>query len=334
MKRCLQVVEAFPRGVTVNFFCKEPQLLYARNEINFKKDIKINYFSKYSENEFSWIEEEKITWERYQNWKQTLLCSPELNTSELIISDNHVLPLSLFDRVMLMGSFLWHDSTIPSTREAKEIIAHERGLLHCKPSSLICLGDMVMPSLANQVSLLKQGWFTQRSELPKKRSNGLKVLVTGGGTELINKQLLSLAILLSEQQSQIEFFLDSKLFRSGKNLNSQFNLFSFSEDDFAYLDFVICRPGIGILTDCVRYSLPAIVLNDGFNHEINHNTKRVNELGIGIGLDLNERNGREVAEKIGSVIKDKEFKEKCSNQLRSREVNGAISAAEEILNFL
>jgi hypothetical protein len=328
------VVEALPGGVTVNFFCKEPQLIYARNEINFKKDVKINYFSKYSENEFSWIEEEKITWERYQNWKQILLSSPELSTSELIISDNHVLPLSLFDRVLLMGSFLWHDATVPSTGEAKEIIAYERELLRSKPSSLICLGDMVMPSLANQVSLLKQGWFTQRSDLPKKGSNGLKVLVTGGGTELINKQLLSLTLLLSEQHRHIEFFLDSKLYGSGKNLNSQFNLFSFSEDDFASLDFVICRPGIGILTDCVRYSIPAIVLNDGFNHEINHNAKRVNELGIGIGLDINERNSSEVAEKIGSVIKDKEFKENCINQLRSREVNGAISASEVIINFL
>ena len=307
---------------------------YAQKEFNFRKEVEINFISKYSEAEFSWIEGDNITWKNYYNWKAELENSQELIESDLVVSDNHVLPIGIFKKVLLMGSFLWHDATVPSTGEAMEIIAYEKELLRSKPSSLICLGDMVMPSLANQVSLLKQGWFTQRSELLKKRSNGLKVLVTGGGTELINKQLLSLAILLSEQQSQIEFFLDSKLFRSGKNLNSQFNLFSFSEDDFASLDFVICRPGIGILTDCVRYSIPAIVLNDGFNHEINHNAKRVNELGIGIGLNINEKNSSEVAEKIGSVIKDKEFKENCINQLRSREVNGAISASEVIINFL
>lgn len=333
LKRCLQVVEAFPDGVTINFLCKEPQLLYAKNEINFKKDVQVNYFSKYSENEFSWINEENVTWERYQNWRQTLFSSPELRKSDLIISDNHVIPSSMFDTVLLMGSFLWHDATVSSIGEAKEIIDYERDLLRNKPTTLICLGDMVMPSLASQVVLLKQGWFTRRSDLPKQDSNAMKVLVTGGGTELINKQLLSLTLLLSEQQKQIEFFLDSKLFGSGKDLNSQFKLFTFSEEDFASLDFVICRPGIGILTDCVRYSIPAIVLNDGFNLEINHNAKRVNELGIGIGLDINEKNINEVAKKIVLAIEDKKFKENCINELRSREVNGALSASEIIINF-
>ena len=334
LKRCLQVIDAFPIGYTINIFCKKHLLIYARNEINFKKDIQVNFISNCSENEFSWIEGKKVTWERYNNWKSTLANSHELIESDLIISDNHVLPMSLFDKVILMGSFLWHDVTLASNKEVKEIIAYERELLLSRTSSLVCLGDMFMPSLNNQVSLLKQGWFTQRSDLPYIGSSTKRILITGGGTKLVNKQLLELVQILTEKHSQYEYLLDSKLFKVGQNLNSNFKLFSFSDEDFASLDFVICRPGIGILTDCVRFSIPALVINDGFNLEINHNSKMVSELGIGIGIDVNGNNIQYASKKISEAIHDKDFRLNCITQLKNREVNGAVSAAEIIINFL
>ena len=334
LKRCLQVVDALPRGYNINFLCKEPQLLYAKKEINFNKNIQINYIPKYSENEFSWIDEQNITWDKYESWKRTLANSQELIESDLIISDNHVLPVSLFDNLLLMGSFLWHDVTLTINNQAQEIINYERELLHNKPTSLICLGDMVMPSLNNQVSLLKQGWFTQRVDIPNVGSKTKKILITGGGTELINKQLLNIVYLLAEKDIYYEYFLDSKLFQMGKDFNRNLNLFSFSDEDFASLDYVVCRPGIGILTDCVRFSIPAIVINDGFNHEINHNSKMVNELGIGIGIDVNINNLQKVANNIVEVIHDKEFRLNCIRQLKNREVNGALTTSQIIINFL
>jgi UDP:flavonoid glycosyltransferase YjiC (YdhE family) len=334
LKRCLQVVDALPKGYTINFFCKEPQLLYAKNEINFKKDIQINFISKYSMNEFSWIEEQKITWDKYNYWKRALENSQELSKSDLIISDNHVLPVSLFDRLILMGSFLWHDVTLTANIQGQEIIAHEKELLSNKPTSLICLGDMVMPSLNNQVSLLKQGWFTQRVDIPYVGSKTKKILITGGGTELINKQLLNLVYIIAKKNINYEYFLDSKLFKMNKDLNRNLKLFSFSDEDFASLDYVVCRPGIGILTDCVRFSIPSIVINDGFNQEINHNTKMVNELGIGIGIDININNTHEVADNIIEAIQDKELRLNCLKQLKNREVNGAVTTSQIIINFI
>lgn len=328
------MADAFPKGYTINFFCKDQQLEYARNEINFKKAVQINFISKYSENEFSWIDEEKVTWDRYNDWKITLATSQELINSDLIISDNHVLPLSLFEKVILMGSFLWHDATQSSKKELNEIVAFEIELLRNKPTSLICLGDMVMPSLNNQVTLLKQGWFTKREDLPYADLNRKNILFTGGGTELINKNLLKLILVIAEKYTEYEYFVDSKLFKLGKGLNSKLKLFSFSDEDFASLAYVICRPGIGILTDCIRFSIPPIVLNDGFNHEINHNSEMINELGIGVGIDINDNNILEVSVEIIDTIQNNDFRLKCVRRLKNREVNGAFTASKIILNLL
>ncbi|MCF8494916.1 MAG: hypothetical protein K9G65_05975, partial [Rickettsiaceae bacterium] len=259
----------------------------------------------------------------------------ELKNSDLIVSDNHVLPLNIFSNAILMGSFLWHDVTTPLSIEGQEIINFEIDLLLKLRPPLICLGDMVMPSLRNQTNLLEQGWFTNRTTLlPTKNKEKKRVLITGGGTELINKQLLALTLVVISRLPNIEFFLDSKLFEMAKKNETKLSKFSFTESDFASLDFIICRPGVGILTDCVRFSVPPLVINDGFNREINHNSTMVNELGIGMGLDINENNINEVAEKLCKVIENDQLKLDYIKALKNRTVNGAYSASREIINFL
>jgi UDP:flavonoid glycosyltransferase YjiC (YdhE family) len=194
---------------------------------------------------------------------------------------------------------------------------------------------MVMPSLRNQTNLLEQGWFTNRTTLlPTKNKENRRVLITGGGTKLINKQLLALTLVVISRLPNIEFFLDSKLFKMAEKIETKLTKFSFSEADFASLDYIICRPGVGILTDCVRFSVPPLVINDGFNREINHNTEKVNELVIGMGVDINENNLNEVADKLCKVIENDQLKLEYVKALNNRIVNGAYSASREIINFL
>jgi hypothetical protein len=334
LKRCLQVAEHIPPEFTINFFCKEFLINFARKEANFKYGSSINFISKYSFNEFSWIDENQITWEKYNAWKKILESSSELINSHLVVSDNHVLPGSLFNNVIFMGSFLWHDSTTSKDKQVNEIISHEKFILSTKPFSLLCVSDMVMPSLSNQVCKLDQGWFTARKEFIKKQGPLKKILITGGGTELMNNQLAELLFCLNNLNPKSIFYLDHKLYLHALKLSHGFRLFNFTEEEFESLDIIICRPGIGILTDCIRYSVPCIAMNDSFNREINHNMTRVNELGIGMGFDFNDLPIIDLATLINNFINNSEFISGCINNLRKRPINGALTAAEHLVKIM
>lgn len=334
LKRCLQVAEHIPPQFTINFFCKEFTINFAREEPNFKYSSSINFISKYSIKEFSWINENQITWENYRAWEIMLASSSELVNSHLVVSDNHVLPGGLFNNVVFMGSFLWHDSTNFNNKEVNEIISHEKFILSTKPFSLLCVRDMVMPSLSNQVRVLDQGWFTSRKEFNKTPSPFKRILITGGGTELMNNQLLELVIYLKKLDSKAIFYLDHKLYLQASKVSSGFRLFNFTEEEYETLDIVVCRPGIGILTDCIRYSIPCIAMNDSFNREINHNMIRINELGIGMGFDFNDLSVFDLAASINALIHNTDFLSSCMSNLRDRPINGAFTAAEHLVKIM
>ena len=50
---------------------------------------------------------------------------------------------------------------------------------------------------------------------------------------------------------------------------------------------VICRPGIGTLTDCIAGQAPIIAIYEPNNSEMAHNANRVEELGCGFDLGVN-----------------------------------------------
>ena len=128
--------------------------------------------------------------------------------------------------------------------------------------------------------------------------------------------------------------MDKKLYASASKYSTDFKLFNFTEEEFISLDIIVGRPGIGILTDCVRYSIPCIVLNDSLNLEIKHNTIRVNELGIGRGFDIKDSGVFELANTITDLINNANFLSCCIDNLKKRPVNGAFTSAQHILKIL
>jgi UDP:flavonoid glycosyltransferase YjiC (YdhE family) len=338
LKRVMLVVNEILRikpEQAITIFCADEHRVFAQREINFKSNSIINFDTSLSMNEISWLSPSTIKLTQYKQWADDLLANLNFQSSSLVVSDNHVLPARMHHNPMLMGSFLWHDATLISSPDIEVIRKEEIDyLLEHKPD-LICVGDMVMPGIVGQTRPIRMPWFCSKHEGKSVRPHQRSFLVTGGGTELINETLLQVIDSVSKSNQETLFFLDSKLFRKAAFKNREnIHLFGFEDDHFASLSGVICRPGVGILTDCVRYNLPAIVLNDSYNLEIEYNANCVNYLEIGKSIDSYDTSIEKLSLYVSEIINNTIYLKKFTNQLKGIQGGGATKAAETILQKL
>jgi hypothetical protein len=203
---------------------------------------------------------------------------------DAIVSDNLVGILKDYPESVLMGSFLWADVLrAKSSPEVERICDYEDSLLIEKKPLMLGLSDMAMQGVKAKTDFVGLPWFCSRNSTERKQSNSISVLVTGGGTGQATESLLGVVDAL-EQSGKFQIFLDKTLHSMG---GKRFSLFDFEPETFSSLQWIICRPGIGILTDAVKYEIPVCALQDD-DLEMKHNANRVRELGIGISLPKSE----------------------------------------------
>jgi hypothetical protein len=338
LKRVLLVIKQLARlsdKLTIHLFCPQSHLQLAKQEINFSVNSKIHFNTDASANEISWLSPDGITIERYNEWCAELQRNTELHESNLIISDNHVAPLNIFGNVVLMGSFLWHDVATFRNHDVDSLIAREADLLSARKPNMICLGAMVMDAVRSQTNAKPVSWFcTRYTDASAVRKRG--VLITGGGTALINKLLADVCVYIAtHNQSEYQIFVDSKIYELVKTrCDASVKKFEFTDQEFSALATIVCRPGIGILTDCVRYSVPPFAVNDEYNEEIKHNSHRITELGIGKAITAFQRTPTEIGESILDFASDTATIESCTTQLQAQSTGGAAEAANFIFKKL
>lgn len=338
LKRVLLVVKEILRlkpEQSITLFCKDEHREFVKREINFQSNYKINYDNSLSKNEISWLSTSSVNLTQYQKWADELLANQNFQSSSLVISDNHVLPVRMHPNAILMGSFLWHDVTQITSLDIEDIKEDEVNFLLEHKPELICVGDMVMPRIVYQTNPLRMPWFCTKYKSEKNITRRNSFLVTGGGTELLNDTLLQIVESVSRSNPGVCFFLDSKLYLSATfKARDNIQLFGFEDDQFASLSGVICRPGVGILTDCVRYDLPVIALNDAYNSEIIYNSSRVKHLAIGESLASYNTSIESLSSIVSGLINDKNQLSKYINRLKAIRVGGATHAAKIILQKL
>lgn len=266
----------------------------------------------------------------YYTWKESLGRDYDLITSRVIVSDNYAAPVFYFRDTIIMGSFLWHD-ILAEDNYFSSIASEERQLVKAVKPRIVCLKDMMMPEVRESATPIFMPWFCERVKNVAPKVMSGRVLITGGGTPSNDETLLQLV----EQfvvSGEFQIFLDSKLFvKTPDKFVSRVSKFSFTDDDFVKLDLIICRPGIGIVTDSVRYGVPIISLGEKTNKEVVYNSKRIEELGIGI--DVSDKAVDEMTKEVQNVF-NSNMLATFQNNLRKLEVGGAKKAAEYILSEL
>lgn len=248
----------------------------------------------------------------------------QAQSPDQIVSDNLVGMLSDFPKTILMGSFLWSDTLMekfPGNSEIKKICEHEAELLRKYSPPMIGVDDMVMPYVKQTTTFTGLPWFCEKFSDVSQIRNGRNILLTGGGTSIARERLLAIAEVAVAADFRVN--LDHALFTQAQGKwKENVALFDFSDQAFSALDWIICRPGIGILTDAVRYDIPVCVVEEA-DKEMQFNCDRVEQMGIGIRASV-------LASEVCEQLKSDNVNFRQS--LADRKTGGATLAARYILN--
>ncbi|MEM1220325.1 MAG: glycosyltransferase, partial [Bacteroidota bacterium] len=108
--------------------------------------------------------------------------------------------------------------------------------------------------------------------------------------------------------------------------------FGFTIADFADCDLVICRPGIGTVTDSIVANTPMLLFSEGNNLEMEHNTQVLENLEVASSIGSTFSPDR-VVEEIHRLLETETYT-KLHKALAQRPVNGYDRAVEWFNNHL
>jgi hypothetical protein len=307
----------------INFLNKDSHFV-----INDKKRVIFN--TELSEFEPLW--NNRLSLDFYKKWNRQLSKNELLKKSDLIVSDNHLSPLACFNNVILMGSFLWIDIENESNHIDK-IVNYENNLLIEKKPVVICQKDLVMKSIIDKAKPIKLPWFCSGSnKIDFKLKND--ILITGGGTKNNNQSLIELIKSIHKKNKSFKFFVDKNLYKSFEKENFKIvNEFDYTENSFLKLKYVICRPGMGILTECIKYNIVPITLDFNDNNEMKNNSRIISNLKLGRFFNLSNKsdfNSNEIIRFLEDSKSYKLFLKNIKNQLKG----GHIEAAKTIISAI
>lgn len=243
---------------------------------------------------------------------------------DLVLSDNICSPLSLNSHCILIGSFFWHD-VIPINDNNKEVLEQEAVLAQSQKPTMLYLGNMVMEAVRNGTHGIPLPWFTTKYPGPSQIAKKPQVLISAGLSGDNFDLFLEIAKILSDNPA-FDLQVDKKMYDLLGVAGVE--LFDFTKLAFSKLSLIICRPGIGILTDAVCFNIPLLTGCSFTNKEMIHNANRIEQLGIGKKVDL--RNFKLLEKEIKVLLEPTGVRLTMVKKLETQPTGGAQAAAEFI----
>tara|TARA_Y100000768_G_C23925169_1_gene657125 strand:+ start:378 stop:1166 length:789 start_codon:yes stop_codon:yes gene_type:complete len=242
----------------------------------------------------------------------------------LVISDNLCAPLQYNPDCILFGSFLWHD-IIKKTNENENVLNFERDLFRNNRPTIYGMKNFLMPEITKHGNFIEYPNLINKFDSIKKKSHSKhKIFITAGKSgDLLQKYTL-LAKHLAKCKS-FEIIYDTAM----KNDSIKRQLFDYTENSFSDLSIIIARPGIGIISDAIRFNIPIIVDTFYENKELEFNASKIDELGIGKRLNFSELN--HLSKDIMNLLNDNDCYHLIINNLGKIPGNGASLIADSII---
>ncbi len=245
----------------------------------------------------------------------------------LVISDNLVSPLQFNVNCIIFGSFLWHD-IVEKTNENKNVFNFEKDLFRKHRPIVYGMKNFIMPEI------IKYGDFQEFPSLVKKftpindKAGGVhKLFITAGKSGDLLHKYKQIALFL-DQSSKFKIAYDPAM----RNPLVNDNLFDYSDESFSKLSLIIARPGIGIITDAIKFNKPMIVDSFYENKELEFNALKITDLGI--GKRLNFDSPKDFICNILNFLDDKNSYNSIVNNLIRVPTGGASFIAESIIKKL
>jgi hypothetical protein len=99
-----------------------------------------------------------------------------LKKADIIVSDNHVLPVRVYPNVILMGSFLWHDVNLIWNKDTSLIAKEEHDFIKIYKPDMLFLDGLAMPEVLNCTHPIKLPWFCNKLSVNKSKFSNKRLL--------------------------------------------------------------------------------------------------------------------------------------------------------------
>ena len=285
-KRSLRTADALLKkdpSLEIRLFCTKLQIRENQSwstQVKLQSDSQVTFYPVSSNVE--WNRLQAPTYEMLCDWEHDFPWE-ELVSADLVISDNISAVLSHRPDAILSSSFLWSEVFIDQKPEDIDIQRfHERevALLEQHKPSMICLKDMLSPYVEKYTNVVPTSWPIEKQPKTAVRNQIKNILVLGGGTGAADYLLCK--ILNEAVENQSYHWITTDRLQAQIALPERVQLFDFQPASFAQIDLLICRAGIGSITDGIRYGIPILAVAEKGNHEVNFNAERIAVMGIGL----------------------------------------------------
>ena len=221
-------------------------------------------------------------------WHKTI-ADWELPRFDYILSDNLIEPLFYSNKVILTGSFLWHDilsAAFPDNDEVQQYRAWAEDALRLNRLKMIVNQYFVMPGVERQTDTYKVGiiGFCKISRSERRKPAPESVLIALGSTVEAN-ECLGQVVTATQKLNEIgiRVFCPSKWYGILSRHCGNAEMYDFDSNEFDRVDLAIVRAGLGTISDCIMAKVPMLYVEEQ-NPEIEFNQQRLSQLGIGAPL--------------------------------------------------
>ena len=211
---------------------------------------------------FIFYKESNIRWDRKRVGS---IDTSGIDKYDRVITDNLVEVLKYRPDALLSGSFLWSD--IWREKYGNNDFSDEQDkIFHDVKPRVVCNGDVVFGQLKKYINKVDMGWGCKDNSTEDFNLNRIVCITPSlNYTEKYTEKFLEIR---NEYQDDVDFS-----FNINHTDNSMF----------------VIRPGLGMITTCVSHRIAIVALWDEDDSiEIQHLAHKVEELGIGISLNVND----------------------------------------------
>ncbi len=268
------------------------------------------------------------------SWESLLEDLPAFQEAKVVLSDNLAGVLAHRPDAVLSGNFLWSDvleKAYPAEAAVQEFVRRERVLLEKHRPPMLCVERLAMPSVRALTEAVGLGFFAQGKRMPEKKirpATQTRIAILGGGTGKARELLLQAVSDLAKAGFSSLLTAGDLLAEARKAGCAKAEPFGFAPEDFHAAELVICRPGVGTLTDCVQAGTPVLAVYEAGNVEMEYLGRRIEELGLGIDVAQGK-----VLPAVLEALRDKNLR-RYHSCLREQPLNGIEGAARFLLDRL
>ena len=339
-KRAIGLLDQFLKKIPdaqIDIVCSEQQIakIQGWEKANILNLPNCNTHTQIASPGVHWFNDETHYQEnRLLKWSEKLKNFQPLFDADLVVSDNLVAPLQYRPDTLLMGGFLWLDVFEKSNFRSQPVLdfidEQKRILIKSQPK-MICVEDVAMDVLSKFTQPIKMPWFGQveKQERDKtKRTN--KIAVLGGATATINS-IMNATIASIIEKTEFTVITPQRTIDQLSEISTErIQPFNFEIEDFQNCDLVICRPGVGTITDCITTHTPMMFIYEKDNAEMSFNAQQLakKEIAFDLGNDFNEIT---LIEKINHIYNKSNY-ESIIEALKPIATNGFEVAVDWIIN--